>query len=402
MEKSTPTKTSTLMVLQSDYPPDLRLTKEIQALKAQHISTWLLCNNKKRQIRKDQVDDADIYRLGFFAHLPAVMTSVLQIPLFFNPVWIWNILKLARQRSIKVLHVHDLPLALSVLLVGKCVRKPVVFDVHENYPAALRIWGKKGFCPFLFRNPWLAEKLETICLRMADAIIVVAEEHRELFISRGVAAEKIFVVANTVDFAHYTNFSIDAKIIDRYKNDTILCYVGKFGVERNLDTAILALHDLRQQIPNIKLLIVGEGPNEKELRDLAVQEKVDDRVEFTGWVDFSLTASYIKAATICIIPQSANELIDNGVPHKMFQYMALGKPVLCSDSKALARIVNDSGCGRTFTSRSAASFRDAVLYMQQSRIPYGENGIRAIATKYNWGQSSRELINVYTRYVPTS
>ena len=386
------------MILQSDYPPDLRLTKEIQALNEHNIRTLLLCNNKKNLPRQDRVDEADLYRLASYPRLPALVTGMLHVPLFFNPVWVWHVLKSACRRRITMIHVHDLPLALTAIVIGKLVRKPVVFDVHENYPAALRIWGKKGFCPFLFRNPTLAEKLEKICLTLADAVIVVAEEHRELFISRGVAPQKIFVVSNTVDFDHYAQIRIDPEIIDRYKNHTVLCYVGKFGVERNLDTAILALNDLRAHIPNIKLLIVGEGPNEKELRELARREKVGELVEFTGWVDFSLTASYIQAGAICIIPQSANELIDNGVPHKLFQYMALGKPVLCSDSKALARVINDSACGQTFASKSATSFRDAVLQMLHSTIPYGENGIRAIASKYNWQQSARELVRLYDTF----
>lgn len=381
-----------LMVLQADYPPDIRLTKEIGALVQAGYSVFLLCHNKAGRPRAERVDGATVLRLP---HFGARWTALINTPLFFNPVWLLGIRRAIVQHRIASLHVHDLPLAMACIWMGRWFKIPVVFDVHENYPEAMRIWGHKGLFWFIFRNPWLAEKLERRCLEKAHAVLTVSEEHRELFIRRGLAPGKIHFVGNTVDYESYLQLPVDAAIVESYKKYYILEYLGKFGPERDLETAIRGVRLLVSHIPNIRLLLVGDGPNVDELRRCAREEGVEDRIEITGWVPFDQTTSYISACHICIVPQPSNPFIDNTIPHKIFQYMALEKPVVCSDAKALVRIVQESQCGEVFQSYSAEGFAKAVLQIYQSEFPYGANGRRAVEQKYNWQTSSQALLSLY-------
>jgi glycosyltransferase involved in cell wall biosynthesis len=381
-----------LMILQADYPPDIRLTKEIDALTGRGYKVFLLCNNKSDQPRVAEVDGATVLRLR---HWGACWTALFNLPVFLNPVWLWGIRRAIRENTICAIHVHDLPLALAAIWAGRWFGIPVVFDVHENYPEAMRIWGHKGFLWFILRNPWLAERLEALCLNGADAVITVSEEHRELFLQRGLPPEKVHFVGNTVDFASYQAMAIDSQIVTRYRPWYVLEYLGKFGPERDLETAIRGLRFLRHDIPNVRLLLVGDGPNLSELRECARREGVEELVEITGWVPFDQTASYIQACKICIVPQPSNPFIDNTIPHKIFQYMALEKPVVCSDAKALVRIIEGSQCGEVFTSRSPEGFSAAVLKIFRSDFPYGPNGRRAVELKYNWQRSSQALIQLY-------
>ncbi len=387
-----PPQKNILMILQADYPPDIRLTKEIDALVQAGCRVYLLCHNKGNQPRVEEVDGATVLRLR---HYGARWSALINTPLFFNPVWLLGLRRAIRRYAITSLHVHDLPLAMSALWMGRWFRIPVVFDVHENYPEAMRIWGRKGLLWFLFRNPWLAEKLERRCLDQADAVITVSEEHRAFFIRRGVAADKIHFVGNTVDYESYVAMPVDPAIVARYRDEYVLEYLGKFGPERDLETAIRGLRHLVPHIPNIRLLLVGDGPNVAALQHCAREEGVAERVEITGWVPFAQTASYISACHICIVPQPSNPFIDNTIPHKIFQYMALEKPVVCSDAKALVRIVRESQCGEVFPSRSPQGFAEAVLKICRGDLSYGKNGRRAVEEKYNWRTSSRTLIALY-------
>ncbi len=385
------------MVLQSDYPPDIRVSKEMKALTAANNELFLLCNNKSGFARTENLDGATIIRLNSHASLPAKLRSLINVPLFFNPVWLHQMAKAIRTYHIDVIHIHDLPLMLSGIILGKFYRLPAIFDVHENYPAALKLWWKNSLSHFLFRNPQFAKVLENICVRFADKIIVVAPEHKNTFIKVNVDPARIHVVENTVENDSYTHIRIHQEIVQLYKSFFTLGYVGKFGTERSLDTAIVGVKLLRQHIANLKLILVGDGVNTSQLKELAAKEGVGNLVDFIGWVDFELTPSYIDACDVCIVPQSANELIDNGVPHKLFQYMALGKPVVVSDSKALARIVSESRCGEIFQSNSSQAFADAVLRIYHSSMNYGENGRNAILTLYNWEKSSEELLKLYNQ-----
>ena len=384
-----------LMVLQSDYPPDIRLTKEIKALTGRGHNLFLLCNNKALRQKKELLDDALIIRINRHKLFPAQLRTLFNIPLFFNPVWLWHIFLSIMKYKIDAVHVHDLPLALPAILIGKAFGLPTVFDMHENYPAAIRVWNRKGFVNRIVRNPILAEKLEAICLKLADRIIVVVEEHKTLLMQRGINPEKIVEVGNTVEHDYYSGIQIRQSIVEKYKDSFVLCYVGNLSPERDLETAIYALEFLKEKIDNLKLLLVGDGKIKTRLLEIASNEGVKDSLEFVGWVDFELTPSYVAASTVCIIPQPSNPLIDNGVPHKLYQYMVLGKPVVVSDAKALARIVTESSCGEVFKSHSPRDFADAVLRIHNSKNKYGENGKKAVIEKHNWANSSAALVKLY-------
>ncbi|NOZ60177.1 MAG: glycosyltransferase family 4 protein [Calditrichaeota bacterium] len=385
-----------LMVLQSDFPPDIRLEKEIDSLTQKGHQIFLLCNNKKNRAREETISQHfKIIRLPHFYFKGRILQAIFGVPLFFNPIWLFLITKACLKNHINAIHVHDLPLALAAILIGKILHIPVIFDVHENYPAALKTWGKKGFLPILFRNPAFARKLEDISLKLADKVIVVVEEHQNQFISRGIDPQKIFIVGNTVQIEKYTKLKIDPNVIAKYKNNFVLTYVGILNPERELDIAIKGIKILIRDIPNLKLLLIGNGPTRSELEKLARKLGISEQVEFIGWVEFEQTATYIAAADICIIPRPSNEMIDGTVPHKLFQYMALAKPVITTDARAIARIVRETECGEIFQSHSAEDFASAVFKIKNSSKNYGKNGKKAVSEQYNWEKSSIELLNLY-------
>ncbi|OQX89072.1 hypothetical protein B6D60_00135 [candidate division KSB1 bacterium 4484_87] len=392
-------KANILMVLQSDFPPDIRLEKEIDALTQNGYQVYLLCNNKKNLPRFETINgNFHIIRLPRFRLGRKNLQSLFGVPLSFNPIWLFYIAKACRLHKIDFIHVHDLPLALGAIFVGKLFRLPAVFDMHENYPAALEVWGRKGFLPGLFRNPAFARKLEKMSLKLCEKIIVVIEEHKEMLTSIGINPQKIHIVGNTVQTDKYIQLKIDAEIVEKYQENFVLTYVGNFSPERELEVAIQGVKILAPQIPNLKMILVGDGGIREELEKLIENLGISKFVEFTGWVDFEKTPSYIAAANICIIPQPSNDLIDNGVPHKLFQYMALGKPVIVSDAKAMARIVRETKCGEIFRSHSPDDFARAVLTIKNASKEYGKNGKQAVIKKYNWSLSARELTNLYDNF----
>ena len=383
------------MVLQSEYPPDIRLTKEIKALTSQNHNIYLLCNNNKSRHKKDFVDGANIIRLYKFSFLPAKIQKLIRLPLFFNPIWIYKIIKIIIQYKIDSIHVHDLPLAPLAVFIGKIFSKPVVYDMHENYPAAMQEWKQNKLVRYTIKNPAFARVLNNLCLKFASKVIVVVEEQKENLMNQGLPEDKIVIVSNTVDLENFCKIEIKNAIIESWKNYFSILYLGSFSSERGLETPIKSLKLLKEQIPNICLLFVGDGKNATDLKQLAIENGVEDLVRFTGWVDFEDVPSYMQASSICIIPQPSNPANDTTIPHKLFQYMALGKPIITSDAKPLKRIVEECECGETFTSNSTKSFIDAVYKIKALNTNYKENGKKAVKEQYNWQNSSKELIRLY-------
>ena len=361
----------------------------------QYYNVILLCNNNQHFKNQETIQDVLIHRMSSFSLLPQKVAKLLRFPLFFNPLWLYKSIKLIIQQKIDIIHAHDLPMVPLGLILGKLFNLPVIYDMHENYPAALKEWGKKGILNFVFKNYKLALILNDWCTQHVDKIIVVVDEMKELLVNKGVSIDKIHIVSNTVNPKLLLDQKLNSNIINRYNNRFIITYLGKFSPERGLQTAIDAMPIIKKEIPNCLLLLAGDGSNRVELQEYAKELNLYDSVDFPGWIEYKDYLSYITISDICIIPQPSNSSNDTTIPHKLFEYLAAGKPVLASDAKPLWRILNEYSCGKTFLSNSPDSFADAALEMYANQKKYIENGKRAIDEKYNWSETAKELLKLY-------
>ena len=335
-------------------------------------------------------------RLSRLDVLPAAFAKFLRLPVFFNPIWVVSLLKVIKAERINVLHVHDLPLAPLATLIGKLLSIPVIYDMHENYPAAMTVWAQRlSWFQRAVKNPKIAVLLNRFVLKYADRVIVVVEEQRDNLINSGITGSKIFLVGNTVDIDEFLDLPVDQEIQRRYSRYFVILYVGSFAIDRGLETAINAMKYVLKDISNARLMLVGSGKNFADLQKLSNEEGMNDAVEFVGWVPFSKVASYMAASSICIIPQPSNAANDSTIPHKLFQYMLLEKPVLVSDAAPLKRIVNECRCGEVFRSNDPKDFARAVVLTAKSSVAYGANGRKCVFENYNWAQTSRSLIELY-------
>jgi len=385
------------MILQSDYPPDIRLKKEIKSLTQNNFNIFLLCNNQKNLQKVEKINDKfHIIRLQHFQFLKMNLQSIIGTAIFFNPVWLWKIFNCVRKFQIEILHVHDLPLALSAVIIAKFFNIPVVFDMHENYPAALIVWKKRGV-ERLIKNVHLAKYIEKLVLKIVDQIIVVIEEQRINLISKSIKPSKIHIISNTVDMREIDEIEINQEIVDKYKQHYMILYIGSISKDRGLETPIKAMPKIIQKIPNAILCLVGAGNHKQYLVNLVKNLNFGNFIEFVKWVEFTNVPAYIKASKVSIIPQPANPFINTTIPHKLFHYMYLERPVIVSDAKPLARIITECQCGEIFQSDSPEDFAEAVIRVYNSSTNYGKNGKKAVENKYNWGTTSKSLLKLYNK-----
>ena len=386
------------MVLQKDFPPDIRVENEASALIAAGHTVHLLCRNQARMNPAETVKGIQVHRLVPFSSNKKI-NSLCTVPLFFNPLWCAHLNRVVREHAIQVIHVHDLPLVPLGLFIGRRYKIPLVYDMHENYPAALKVWRRPNMIYWTIKNPALAGVLDKFCQQQADQIIVVVAEQRQNLIEQGIPPQKITVISNTADLTQLTRLPIDPAIIQRYQNDFVMAYIGGFSPDRDLNIPIEGIPALIDEIPYIRLLLVGSGDARytTELKRLVHRLNLEKWVEFVNWVPFEKIASYMTAAKVGIIPQPNNLFINTTIPHKLFQYMAFGLPVVVSDAKPLARVVNEGHCGVIFKSGSAADFARAILEIKKSTINFGENGKKLVRERYNWAKTATDLVHLYQR-----
>lgn len=250
---------------------------------------------------------------------------------------------------------------------------------------------------------WRWKRIERSILHHVDKIIVVVDEAKEHYINDcGISPQKITVVMNTVELKKFDKVHVEESLIKKYKNNFVISYVGGFGSHRGIDTAIRAMPKILREIPHAKLLLIGGRDTEDKmyLKNLCKKLKVENNVEFTGWVDFSLVPSYIALSDVCLVPHRTSGHTNTTIPHKLFQYMAMKKPVVVTNCKPLKRIVEECECGIAVPSGDYEKMADAIIKLYKN-VDYakklGKNGRKAVEEKYNWENEAKKLCKLYEK-----
>ena len=348
-----------LMLLQSEFPPDIRLEKEIKSLADGGYELILLCNQYDAS-RNAPFPEVIIERLK--AHFrKKSLNKIINFPLFLNPRFIIKAINIFQKHKPNFIHAHDLPMAPLGLMLGKLYKKPVIFDMHENYPQALKAFDKKGFFNFLFKNYRLASLLEKKILKHVDKVLVVIEENKIRLVNEGLDENKVEVVSNTVDFNTF-NYKYEAADEDFKVNDKFLAaYSGGVSPDRGLETPVRALKYFKSKLPNFMMMIIGDGPSIPILKSIAQADGTEGFLKFIKWPGHQNLIKYLNFADVLMIPQPANDFINTTIPHKLFEYMLIGKPVIVSDASPLKRIVNETASGEVFQSNNEKDFFEKIL-----------------------------------------
>ncbi len=378
-----------------------RAEKMAAALSAAGHETFLLCNGEPDAAGEETLGKLRVLRLKPRLVNPA-LSRLIKTPYFFNPLWVGQLRSVVKRFGIQALHVIDVPLAPAAIWVGRTFRIPVVLDMWENYPEALRLWGRTNWRTRVFKNYRCAAVVERYSLARATHIVVVVEEMRERLIAKGVPADRISVLTNAVDAGLFSNPAPPAETpLDAERDCYRLLYVGKLTAERGLDDMIRGVALAGRRLPDLRLYIAGDGDDEPRLRRLVQEHKIAGQVRFTGFVPFRDIPSYILKSDLCVVPHVAGPFIDTTVPNKLFQYMLLGKPVLVSNARPLARITRQAGCGFVFESGNPAGVADRILAAYEARTDpeIGERGRRYAQEHFIWEKVAPALLRIYDRIV---
>lgn len=398
------------MILEHPYPEDIRVTKEAAALTQAAHDVHLLCPVRDgTESLSEATEHLTIHR---FPYKPTPLMggrSLQYVLTFHDRQWHQAIYDFAKNIGAEVLHVHDIPLARICMTVKRTLKIPVVVDMHEFYSEGLRNWYKpvhlhigtsawQRLKSCTIRNPARFEKMETRTLHEADHIVAVIDEAKDELVRRKrLSPDRISVIRNTVDPERFNAYPIDQEITARYQDDEVILYVGGLGPHRGIEIAIQAMPEIIPKMKNAKLLIVGDGQSKATLKTLIRRLRLTAHVELLGRQPFAKVRSYIHASRICLVPHLKSGHTDTTIPHKLFQYMSQGKPVVVSDAAPLKRIVKETGAGLVFPSGDAGMLAKVCLRLSDRDLAstMGLAGKSACDKKYNWKKDARNLHKIY-------
>lgn len=382
-----------------DFPPDIRVEKEARSLISAGHRVFLLCLRREGRPSASVWNGIAIRRIAPLPFFIRKLNSLFFLLLTRDLQWKRAIRKVVDAHGIDAIHVHDLSMVGTALVVAGKAGLPVIADLHENYPGLVRLAFVRRKPTFAQRtlSPSRWERVEKRWAKRCTHILVVVDEAKERLVNKGIPPEKVTVIENTVDVDHFLSLPVDERLVEEFRNDFVICYTGSFSPHRGLDAAVKAMPQILGEIPNAKLLLVGDGEIMPKLRAFAKGLGLEEKVVFTGWQDFRRFPSYMAAADVCIVPHVSTEHTEATAPHKLYQYMAMGKPVIVSSCRPLRRVVEAARCGLVFEAGDAGAFADCVLKLKNpaTRRKMGDAGREAVGETYNWLATSKGLLAIY-------
>ena len=300
-----------------------------------------------------------------------------------------------------LIHAHSPVLnALPSLWAGRIHRLPVVYEMRASWEDAAVDHGTTVEGSLRYRA---SRAIETFALRRADAVVTICEGLRADIAARGIAPERIAVVPNAVDVAA---FRVDQPPDPDLRHSlhlngaTVLGFAGSFYGYEGLDLLLDAAHRLLPWRPELRVLLVGGGPQEAALKAQAIALGIADRVVFTGRVPHQQVQRYYDLIDVLAYPRLPIRLTELVTPLKPLEAMAQGRMFVASDVGGHRELIRDGETGFLFKAGDASALTKAIDELLQRRDLWPR--VRAQARRHveverTWAGSVARYREVYQR-----
>jgi glycosyltransferase involved in cell wall biosynthesis len=272
------------------------------------------------------------------------------------------------------------------VLLGKWSKRPVVVEVNE-------LAGFKRARGLIMER--LARTIDAWVFSRADHILCVSSVLADETQHRGALSDRVHVLPNAIDPSRFRSPGPAPSLRARLglQGSIVIGHVGLFYRCDRLDVLIEVVKRIRGGHPNIKVLLVGDGPEMESLKQTARRLGMEKVVIFSGPVDRDDVPSYIDAMDICVLPDS-NAF---GSPIALFEFMAMGKPCLVPDLGPMRDVMEDSVTGIMFPHGDYATLESALLRLVEDpafRLQIGARARDAVFKRHTWVANARFVVQL--------
>ena len=279
----------------------------------------------------------------------------------------------------------------------------VGFGILNGYLAAKA--AKKNNLPFIYHwldvLHWLitfkpfqpiGKMVEIKTLKQADRVLTISDNLKDFVIGLGASPERVQVLRPGVLVEQFNPATSGAAIRKQYKikeDDIVLFFMGWLYKFSGLKEVALELAKTKSN--NLKLLIVGDGDAYAKLQRIQQKYNLQDRVILTGQRPYAEIPAFIAASDICLLPaQPREKIMQDGVPAKLYEYMAMEKPVI---STRLPGVVTEFGQnnGVVYVEQPEDVVAKAIELVRNSRVQELGLKARSFVEKYSWDNITNEF-----------
>ena len=287
-----------------------------------------------------------------------------------------------RDNSFDLVHSNGTLADVLTIPIAMYLRKPILSTCHGLIATRTRLV--------------LYNYLNRRILRFSNAVIAVSDTIRVDLEKSGVKGSRISVIPNALcgDQDHDSENANRVMIRERLgisEKDFVIGYVGRLSEEKGLEYLIKATAIVIERNPQVKLLIIGEGPDRNKLKIIAHRENIDKNIYFMGF--HTNISPWLSAMDLFVLPS-----LTEGTPMALLEAMAHGLPVAASCVGGIPDIVNSGKNGILFDAANPNYIALVICDMLKNesiRINLGREAKRTIRSKYNVMEWARSIEKVY-------
>ena len=301
-------------------------------------------------------------------------------------------LKLAFKENADVYHFHNPELIFVGMLLKITRGAIIVYDVHENTPAAI---SSKEWIPRYMRS--IMRKLflfsERACIPFFDRIIVAGDDIAENYSH----IDKVTVLKNYP----FLESGQSSPPRTKQRKEINLIYIGGLSAQRGILQLVEAVKLIKDK--SIKLFLVGGCSDAKFKKRIA--ESIDDKTFLVEQVSYDKVFEYLHMSDVGVIlflPEPNHIFaIQGGRNNKIFEYMAAGLPILGSDLPGWREKIEEKGYGIVVDPLDPQAIANGIKKLKDSpdlRTKMGAAGRKDFLEKYNWEKEKNKLLTLYEQF----
>ena len=326
--------------------------------------------------------------------IPGIPTGIYDYRLTtFYPIKAVNIIK---DWNLDIIHTHtEFGIGTFARVIGKQFDIPVVHTYHTMYEDYIH-YITKGY----FDTPGkkIVEYLTKFyCDKTIQELIVPTKKTYDLFKEKYKYERNVHIIPTGIEIERFYKEKISLSKINTKKtelgitnNDLIVLFVGRVASEKSIDFLINNHNNLLKKNKNIKLLIVGDGPDLEEYKKLCKKYKIEDNIKFTGKVPWEDIPLYYNLSDIFV---TASHTETQGLT--VVEAMAASLPVVALDDESFRNTVIDELTGYLFKNKKEYINRMLELINdKEKRIKMGNQG-RINSESYSSKYFAERVLKVY-------
>lgn len=347
------------MISYSVYEADGRVMRYAEALAQRGDSVDVIALSRGDRTGREEINGVNVFRVqsrdrrekSKFSYLFRILSF------FFRAMWL--VTRLDRQHGYDLIHIHSVPdFLVYVGWVPKLRGAKLVLDIHDVMPEFYASKFNTGQDSAGFK---ILLYLEKKSCGFADHVIAANHIWETKLLARSVPPGKCTTMLNFPDRSIFQRKGRTRATAD---DKFVILYPGTLNWHQGLDIAVRSFARIKDLVPNSEFHIYGMGPTQESLRELAQSLGLNGRVKFQGSCQIREVASIMENADLGVVPKRNDPFGDEAFSTKILEFMAMGVPVVVSETKIDRYYFNDS-LVKFFKAGDDESLAEAMLKVIQ-------------------------------------